>query len=116
MNNPPDLPTGTLTFLFTDIENSTLLWEQDPDLMQSAMVRHDELVYTYVHEYKGILVRPRGEGDSRFAVFKLASDAALAAIAIQRAIITTEQAVEHALQVTFRPNTGERGVQCSSEC
>jgi predicted ATPase/class 3 adenylate cyclase len=111
MNNPPDLPTGTLTFLFTDIENSTLLWEQDPDLMQSAMVRHDELVDACVHAYKGVLVRPRGEGDSRFVVFKLASDAALAAIAIQRAIYKEQWPVVSPLRVRIGLHTGEANLR-----
>lgn len=111
MYNPPDLPTGTLTFLFTDIENSTLLWEQDPDLMQSAMVRHDELVDACVQQNKGMLVRPRGEGDSRFAVFKLASDAALAAIAIQRAIYKEPWPVVSPLRVRIGLHTGEASLR-----
>jgi predicted ATPase/class 3 adenylate cyclase/Tfp pilus assembly protein PilF len=111
MYNPPDLPIGTLTFLFTDIENSTLLWEQDPDLMQIAMVRHDELVEACVAEYRGILVRPRGEGDSRFAVFKLASDAALAAIAIQRAIFKENWPVISSLRVRIGLHTGEANLR-----
>ena len=39
-----ELPTGTVTFLFTDIEGSTRLWEEHPDPMRDALVRHDELV------------------------------------------------------------------------
>jgi hypothetical protein len=35
------LPTGTLTFLFTDIEGSTQLWEQSPEAMQAALADHD---------------------------------------------------------------------------
>ena len=37
------LPTGTVTFLFTDIEGSTRLWEQHPEAMQHALARHDIL-------------------------------------------------------------------------
>jgi predicted ATPase/class 3 adenylate cyclase/Tfp pilus assembly protein PilF len=111
MYNPPDLPTGTLTFLFTDIENSTLLWEQDPDLMQSAMVRHDELVEGRIAEYKGLLVRPRGEGDSRFAVFTLASDAAFAAIAIQRSMYKEQWPVVSPLRVRIGLHTGEANLR-----
>ena len=37
------LPTGTVTFLFTDIEGSTRLWEQHPEAMRAALARHDAL-------------------------------------------------------------------------
>jgi class 3 adenylate cyclase len=39
-----DLPTGTVTFLFTDIAGSTTLWEQHPEAMPSALARHDALM------------------------------------------------------------------------
>ncbi|MEZ4518553.1 MAG: hypothetical protein R3C44_17605 [Chloroflexota bacterium] len=61
-----DYPTGTLTFLFTDIEGSTPLWEQFPTDMRSAMVRQDEIIEAIVADNGGFVVRPRGEGDSRF--------------------------------------------------
>ena len=38
------LPTGTVTFLFTDIEGSTRLWEQHPEAMDKALARHDALL------------------------------------------------------------------------
>ena len=40
----PDLPTGTVTFLFTDVEGSTPLWEQRQGTMRAALARHDSLV------------------------------------------------------------------------
>lgn len=39
-----ELPTGTVTFLFTDLEGSTRLWEQHPDAMRDALTRHDEIL------------------------------------------------------------------------
>ena len=39
-----NLPSGTVTFLFTDIEGSTKLWEQYPEAMKSALAKHDSLV------------------------------------------------------------------------
>jgi predicted ATPase/class 3 adenylate cyclase/Tfp pilus assembly protein PilF len=78
------LPSGTLTFLFTDIEGSTQMWEQYPEQMKGAMRRHDALIESAVEQQAGVVVRPRGEGDSRFAVFPRATNAFLAAIAIQR--------------------------------
>ncbi|MCB0239171.1 MAG: hypothetical protein KDH08_11130, partial [Anaerolineae bacterium] len=38
------LPTGTVTFLYTDIEGSTLLWEQQPEAMHTAIARHDAIL------------------------------------------------------------------------
>ena len=40
----PDPPKGTVTFLFTDVEGSTRLWERNPKAMQGALVGHDERV------------------------------------------------------------------------
>ena len=40
----PVLPSGTVTFLFTDIEGSTRLWEQHPEAMRPALARHDEVL------------------------------------------------------------------------
>jgi class 3 adenylate cyclase len=56
------LLTGTLTFLFTDIENSTSAWIRNPDAMRVALPRHDELIEKLVSDHAGQLVRPRGEG------------------------------------------------------
>lgn len=82
----PPLPSGTLSFLFTDIEGSTRSWEQHPDAMREALAQHDALVEAIVSRTQGALVRPRGEGDSRFAVFTRASDAVVAACDILRSL------------------------------
>ena len=74
------LPSGVVTFLFTDVVGSTRLWEADPAATSLAMARHDELIETAVVAAGGVLVRPRGEGDSRFAVF-ISPTAALTAAA-----------------------------------
>jgi class 3 adenylate cyclase len=71
----PALPNGTVTFLLTDIEGSTALWEEYPETMRPALARHDALIESSVELNHGVVVRPRGEGDSRFAVFARASDA-----------------------------------------
>lgn len=44
MSTKPALPSGTVTFLFTDIEGSTRRWEQHPEAMRDTLVRHDELL------------------------------------------------------------------------
>src|SRR4051812_16480706 len=80
------LPSGTVTFLLTDIEGSTALWESAPDSMQVALARHDALIAAGVEQHGGIVVKSRGEGDSVFAVFSLARDAVAAAADLQRAL------------------------------
>jgi predicted ATPase/class 3 adenylate cyclase len=82
----PDLPGGMVTFLLTDVEGSTPLWQQHPVAMRAALVRHDALVESLTERHRGRVVRPRGEGDSRFCVFARATDAVAAALAIQRAL------------------------------
>src|SRR5947199_10389396 len=82
-----DLPTGTVTFLFTDIEGSTQLWEQHPAAMEVALARHDALAAGIIPQFHGTLVKSRGEGDSLFAVFARAADAVAAADALQRALV-----------------------------
>ena len=64
-----ELPSGTVTFLLTDVEGSTALWEEAPEAMRAALARHDALFEAAVAEHGGVHIRPRGEGDSRFAVF-----------------------------------------------
>jgi class 3 adenylate cyclase len=103
----PDLPTGTVTFLFTDVEGSTRLWERHPDPMRAALARHDALVEQAVARHGGVVVRPRGEGDSRFAVFARATDAVVAAAAVQRALHAEPWPPETPLRVRLALPTGE---------
>ncbi len=104
---PPDLPSGTVTFLFTDVEGSTRLWEQFSGQMREAMVRHDALIESAVAQCGGLLVRPRGEGDSRFAVFARATQAVAAADAIQRALFAEPWTVPSPVRVRIGLHTGE---------
>jgi class 3 adenylate cyclase len=52
-----ELPTGTVTFLFTDIEGSTGLWEQHPDVMHETLARHDEIVRDAIESSSGRVVK-----------------------------------------------------------
>jgi len=81
MNN---LPTGTVTFLFTDIESSSQLWQQYPEQMQVVLARHDRLIQQAIETNGGQVIKMRGDG--AFAVFASAIDGARAAIAAQRAV------------------------------
>ncbi len=82
-----ELPTGTVTFLYTDIEGSTRLWEQQPQAMKAAVARHDALLTALIEGRGGHVIRTKGEGDSAFGVFARASDALAAACEVQRALV-----------------------------
>jgi predicted ATPase/class 3 adenylate cyclase/Tfp pilus assembly protein PilF len=102
-----DLPIGTVTFLLTDVEGSTRLWERHPDGMRQASARHDQLIEALVARHAGAVVRPRGEGDSRFAVFARASDAVAAACAVQRAFQAESWPLPEPPAVRMALHTGE---------
>jgi predicted ATPase/class 3 adenylate cyclase len=74
-------PVGTVTFLFTDLEGSTRLWESDPSGAGAAIARHERLLRRVVGERSGVVVK--GTGDGVLAVFSSANDALAAAVAIQ---------------------------------
>lgn len=78
------LSTGEVTFLFTDIEGSAQLWEQDPEGMERALARHDEIIADAVRSSQGRVFK-RG-GDSFCCAFANAGDAAAAAASAQRAL------------------------------
>ena len=84
------LPTGTMTFLLTDIARSTQLWQSHPNAMPTALERHDRIVAEAVEGNGGFLIRARGEGDSWFAVFSAASNAIRGAVKAQ-SILSREQ-------------------------
>ena len=69
----PDLPSGTVTFLFTDIEGSTRLWEQSPAAMGAALARHDALMRQAIGQNDGSVFSTGG--DAFCASFPTASDA-----------------------------------------
>ncbi len=77
-------PSGTVTFLLTDLEGSTRLWEQDPEAMRAAMVRHDELLEKAIEANRGFVFARMGDGMA--AAFPTARDAISAAAVFQRAL------------------------------
>jgi predicted ATPase/class 3 adenylate cyclase len=78
------LPTGTVTFLFTDIEGSTRLWEQHPAAMREALARHDALLRGAIEAHGGHVFKT--VGDAFYAAFGTASGAVAAALEAQRAL------------------------------
>ena len=103
----PELPSGLLTFLMTDVVGSTVLWERAPGLMDAALTRHDHLIESVVEAHGGLLLKHRGEGDSTFCVFESAVSAAAAAIAAQRSF--AEEVWDEATPIAVRIgiHTGE---------
>jgi predicted ATPase/class 3 adenylate cyclase len=77
-------PTGTVTFLFTDIEGSTRLWDQHPEAMRAALVRHDAILRQTLEGRGGYVFKTMG--DAFCAVYGSAPDAVAAALALQRAL------------------------------
>jgi class 3 adenylate cyclase len=102
-----DLPMGTVTFLLTDVEGSTRLWEANAETMGHALATHDQIVADAVKGHRGTLLKQKGEGDSTFGVFAKASDAAAAAVACQRAMATAAWPDGIELRVRIAIHTGE---------
>lgn len=82
----PAAPLQPVTFLLSDVEGSTRLWEQDPEAMSVALVRHDEIFHQVVGRCGGLVVKSKGEGDSVFSTFDDPADAVRAAVEVQLAL------------------------------
>jgi class 3 adenylate cyclase len=106
-----DLPGGTVAFLFTDIVGSTALWEQSPTAMKTALARHDDLFDEAIEQCGGTNVRPRGEGDTRFAVFTGATAAAAAALLIHQFLAAEEWPTPRPIKVRIGIHIGEAQVR-----
>lgn len=76
-------PTGIVTFLFTDIEGSTRMWDEVPDAMTGAMARHDEILDATIDRHSGFVFKHTGDGIC--AAFQSPTDALAAAVAVQDA-------------------------------
>jgi predicted ATPase/class 3 adenylate cyclase len=105
-----DPPTGTVTFLFTDIEGSTKLWEDNAPAMQAALAHHDELLRWVVEERGGYVFKT--VGDAFCCTFPTAPEALEAALEIQRKLFSSEWEQIGTLRVRMALHTGaaqERG-------
>ena len=101
------LPTGVLTFLMTDIERSSALWEAQPDAMAASLELHDELVQTAAEAHGGRLLKTKGEGDSTLTVFPRASDAVECAAALRESFAAVSWHGDLDLRVRIALHTGE---------
>jgi predicted ATPase/class 3 adenylate cyclase len=79
-----EVPSGTVTFLFTDVEGSTRLWQDAPDAMREAAARHDAIVREAIEARNGYVVKTTGDGFH--AAFASARDAIDAAVDAQLAL------------------------------
>ena len=103
----PSLPSGMVTFLLTDVEGSTRIWETDRSRARVALERHDALVAEHLASYGGGRPRDQGEGDSAFAVFARASEALGCALALQRAMFAEPWPDDATIRVRMALHTGE---------
>jgi predicted ATPase/class 3 adenylate cyclase len=100
-----ELPTGTVTFLFTDIEGSTRLLQELGDRYRDVQDRHTAILRQAIAEHDGVEVRT--EGDSFFATFRTPSQALGAAVAAQRTLAAQELPHGGSLRVRMGMHTGE---------
>src|SRR5438128_10018932 len=100
----PDLPTGTVTFLFTDIEGSTRRWEEQPEAMRVALARHDELLRAAIQVQGGVVFKTIG--DAFCAAFPTAAQGLAAALAAQRALAAESWGAVGPILVRMALHTG----------
>ena len=98
-------PSGTVTFLFSDIEGSTQLWESVPEAMRSALERHDALVRAAIEGHGGYVVKTTGDG--AHAAFGRAGDALAAAVAMQEVLGAEPWPEGATVRVRIGVHTGE---------
>ena len=105
MSAGSELPTGTVTFLFTDIEGSTRLLKQLRDRWAEALGTHQELLRQAFADHGGWEIDT--QGDSFFIAFRRAKDAVAAAVAAQVALARHEWPDGAELRVRMGLHTGE---------
>jgi len=104
-------PTGTVTFLLTDIEGSTPAWEAQPDAMAQAVGRHFDILDGVVARHGGVRPLEQGEGDSLVAVFTGAAEAVAAALDAQRELAAERWPAGAEIAVRMALHTGEARVR-----
>ncbi len=100
-----ELPTGTVTFLFTDIEGSTKLLRQLGDAYPDLLSEHHRVLRGAVEEVGGVAIG--SEGDSLFAAFGSASAGIAAAVSAQRGLAAHSWPEGSAVRVRMGLHTGE---------
>jgi class 3 adenylate cyclase len=98
------LPSGTVTFAFTDIEGSTQRWDRDRAAMQDAVRRHDQLMRAAIASYSGYVFKTIG--DAFCAAFERPEDAVAAMLDVQRALAAEDLSALGGLPVRVAIHTG----------
>ena len=98
------IPTGTVTLLFTDIEGSTRLWEAEPDAMAVALRRHDEILRGAIERAGGYVFKT--VGDAFCAAFAAAGPALQAVLAAQRELTAQQWPTSRPVRVRMGLHTG----------
>jgi predicted ATPase/class 3 adenylate cyclase len=102
-----NLPSGTVTFLFTDVEGSTRLWEQFPEAMRPTLARHDDMLHQAIQKHGGRIIKTTGDGVH--AAFDTAVNGIGAALAAQQSLhgAAWDEITPHQLRVRMGLHTGE---------
>lgn len=103
----PALPSGVVTFLLSDVEGSSRLWEGDETDMGAAIARHYDLLDAAIALHGGVRPTEQGEGDSVVGAFARPSDAIAAALAVQQAFSAEAWPGGRELRVRIALHTGE---------
>lgn len=98
------LPTGTVTFLFTDVEGSTRLWEAQHDAMATALSLHDRLLRSVIAAHGGHVFKT--VGDAFCSAFQTPIAALMASLAAQRALAVASWGEVGQLSVRMALHTG----------
>ncbi len=99
-------PASTIyTFLFTDLEGSTRLWQEHPEAMKAALARHDAILTDAIREANGQIVKSTGDGFH--AVFTSAMDGVRACIHAQQKLVTEDWGETGLLRVRMGLHSGE---------
>ncbi|WP_287262838.1 adenylate/guanylate cyclase domain-containing protein, partial [Mesorhizobium sp.] len=101
------LPSGVVTFLLSDVEGSTRLWEGDEGTMGAAIARHYELLDAAITLHGGVRPVEQGGGDSVVGVFAQPSDAIAAALHAQRTFAHEPWPGGQVLRIRIALHTGE---------
>jgi len=101
------LPTGTVTFLLTDVEHSTTSWEEAPEAMAKAISRHYEILAEAVGMHRGVRPVEQGEGDSIVAAFSRGVDAVAAALEAQQRLAAEHWPESVEVRVRMALHTGD---------
>lgn len=100
-----ELPTGTVTFLFTDLEGSTRLWEEHPDEMKAALAEHDRILHDAIEAHGGVVFSEMGDGMA--AAFASPSDAIAAVVEAQLGLGSFDWGVTGPLRARMGLHAGE---------